>query len=164
MIAVMRSAPSAGSDACIDCARLSTGSSRTSPARRRPMPPVRCLPPWKPRAGRRWNTTLNASRSASNWAASVVPNMLAGGSSRFSASSSSSLDSTPRAAYRRASRGWMPACSSAQALRGGTSRVSKFMGRFRDVQEVMRAWSAAAGEGLLNSRVIFWYQAAGAAV
>ncbi len=58
-----------------------------------------------------------------------MPLSPAGGSRRARPSSSSSRPQTPRAAYRRASSGCTPACSSAQAARGGTSRGMIFTAR-----------------------------------
>ena len=59
------------------------------------------------------------SRRRAARAASRVPRSVVGRQQRARPSSSSSVPSTPRAAYRRASSGCTPACSSAQAVRGG---------------------------------------------
>ena len=66
--------------------------------------------------------------SASSSAAAAAPSRPAGGSRVARPSSSSSAARTPRAANRRASSGCTPACSSAQAVRGGTSRVTIVIG------------------------------------
>ncbi len=60
--------------------------------------------------------------SASSTAASAAPLSWDGGSRRARPSSRSSALRTPRAANSRASSGCTPACSSAKAARGGTSR------------------------------------------